>query len=198
MNPINEHGDMIAMTAYRKLEADLYDDIYDLEHENAGLRIELEQQARLNGKGSERELALRAKVETLERKASLQGLDLATMADAVLGENAEDRSDQTLVREVCRMARENVALRAYLKTGDMPDPQWSKDDIVHMYDLAMDERDAANASVAVLHRENAALRAALTPWLAWEDTGGDIPASAARRLFQIARAAIDDARKEQP
>jgi hypothetical protein len=97
---------------YRKLEADLYDQIYDLEHENAGLRIELEQQAVVNGKGSEREAALRAKVETLER-------------------------------------------------------------------------------------ENAALRAALTPWLAWEDTGGDIPASAARRLFQIARAAIDAARKEK-
>jgi len=49
-----------------------------------------------------------------------------------------------------------------------------------------------------LERENAALRAALTPWLAWEDTGGDIPPSAARELFRIARAAIDAARKEQP
>ena len=46
-------------------------------------------------------------------------------------------------------------LRAYLKTGDMPDPEWSKDDIVHMYNLAMDERDAANESLAALHRENA-------------------------------------------
>ncbi len=49
-----------------------------------------------------------------------------------------------------------------------------------------------------LERENAALRAALTPWLAWEDTGGDIPPSAARELFRIARAAIDAAQKEQP
>jgi hypothetical protein len=47
-----------------------------------------------------------------------------------------------------------------------------------------------------LERENAALRAALTPWLAWEDTGGDIPPSAARGLFRIARAALDAARKE--
>jgi hypothetical protein len=31
------------------------------------------------------------------------------MADVVLGENAEDRSDQTLVREVCRIAREHAA-----------------------------------------------------------------------------------------
>jgi len=98
--------------AYNKLETDLMDEVDDLRFENAGLRVELERQAVCNGKGSEREAALRAKVETLER-------------------------------------------------------------------------------------ENAALRAALTPWLAWEDTGGDIPASAARRLFQIARAAIDAARKEK-
>jgi hypothetical protein len=110
VNPVNEHGDMIAISAYRKMEADLYDEIYDLEHENAGLRIELEQQAVVNGKGSEREAALLAKVETLEGKNALQGLHLATMADVVLGENAEDRSDETLVREVCRMAREYAKL----------------------------------------------------------------------------------------
>ncbi len=65
---INEHGDMIAISAYRKLEADLYDQIYDLEFENAGLRVELEQQAICNGKGSEREAALRGKGEMLERE----------------------------------------------------------------------------------------------------------------------------------
>jgi hypothetical protein len=52
---------------YRKREAELYDQIYDLDFELAGVRVELEQQAVLNGKGAERELALRAKVETLER-----------------------------------------------------------------------------------------------------------------------------------
>ena len=52
---------------YRKREADLYDQIYDLRFELAGVRVELEQQAVLNGKGAERELAMRAKVETLER-----------------------------------------------------------------------------------------------------------------------------------
>lgn len=81
----------------------------ELERENAALRNEVDEQARLNGKGTERELALRAKVETLERKNALQGLHLATMADVVLGENAEDRSDETLVREVCKMAREHSA-----------------------------------------------------------------------------------------
>ena len=39
----------------------------ELERENVALRKEVEEQARLNGKGAERELALRAKVEMLER-----------------------------------------------------------------------------------------------------------------------------------
>jgi len=52
---------------------------------------------------------LLGKVKQLEREKSLQGLHLATMADVVLGENAEDRSDETLVREVCKMAREHAA-----------------------------------------------------------------------------------------
>ncbi len=107
---------------------------------------------------NDREITPYQRIAELEREKSLQGLHLATMADVVLGENAEDRSDDTLVREVCKMARELTALRAYLKTGDMPDPQWSKDDIVHMYELAADERDAANESLAALHRENAAIR----------------------------------------
>jgi hypothetical protein len=37
------------------------------QEENAALRNEVDEQARLNGKGAERELALRAKVEMLER-----------------------------------------------------------------------------------------------------------------------------------
>jgi len=84
----------------------------ELERENAALRKEMDEQARLNGKGSEREAALLAEVETLERQKALQGLHLATMADVVLGENAEDRSDETLVREVCKMAREHAARKA--------------------------------------------------------------------------------------
>ena len=47
----------------------------ELERENAALRNEVEEQARLNGKGAERELALRTKVETLERgNAALEKL----------------------------------------------------------------------------------------------------------------------------
>jgi hypothetical protein len=89
----------------------------ELERENSALRNELDEQARLNGKGSERESALRAKVETLERKNALQGLDLATMADVVLGEDADDRSDETLVREVSRMARERAQLKQIAVTA---------------------------------------------------------------------------------
>lgn len=59
---------------------------------------------------NDQEHHLRTLIEKLERKNALQGLHLATMADAVLGENAEDRSDDTLVREVCRMARERAQL----------------------------------------------------------------------------------------
>jgi hypothetical protein len=67
---------------------------------------------------------LLGKVKQLEREKSLQGLHLATMADVVLGENAEDRSDETLVREVCKMARQNRnlvnVLEALAKGKDVP------------------------------------------------------------------------------
>jgi hypothetical protein len=54
----------------------------------------------------------------------------------------------------------------------------------------------AAARIIELERENTALRSALTTLLAWEDKGGDIPPTAARGLFRIARAALDAARKE--
>jgi hypothetical protein len=47
-----------------------YQRIAELERENAALRAEVDEQARLNGKGSEREAALLAKMETLQRKHS--------------------------------------------------------------------------------------------------------------------------------
>ena len=54
----------------------------------------------------------------------------------------------------------------------------------------------ASERLMQLERENTALRSALTTLLAWEDKGGDIPPTAARGLFRIARAALDSARKE--
>jgi hypothetical protein len=68
VSAINQQGDMIAISAHLKLEADLKDQIYELEHENAGLRVELEQQAICNGAGAERELALRSTIAELQRE----------------------------------------------------------------------------------------------------------------------------------
>jgi hypothetical protein len=91
VSPLNEHKDMIAITAYYRREAELKAQVDDLQrqldnartdwlcgecngrgceamNQNAVLLAELEEQARLNGKGSEREAALLAKVETLERE----------------------------------------------------------------------------------------------------------------------------------
>ena len=91
MSPLNEHKDMIAITAYYRREAELKAQVADLqrqldnartdwlcgecdgrgceaENQNSILLAELDEQARLNGKGSEREAALLAKMERLERE----------------------------------------------------------------------------------------------------------------------------------
>ena len=100
MNPVNEHGDMIAISTYRKREADLYDQIYDLKFELAGLRVELEEQARLNGKGSEREAGLLGKVERLER------------------ENAALREDKERLEWVFRNRLQDVTKRFWFFTPE--------------------------------------------------------------------------------
>lgn len=48
----------------------------------------------------------------LRAKVAEQGLSLACLADGIIGEDADDRSDQTLVRVGCRLAGEVAALRA--------------------------------------------------------------------------------------
>jgi regulator of replication initiation timing len=58
---------------------------------------------------------LDAENATLRAKVAEQGLSLACLADGILGEDAEDRSDQTLVRVGCQLRRENVGLRKLLK-----------------------------------------------------------------------------------
>lgn len=50
-----------------------------------------------------------------------------------------------------KLERENVRLKDALKTGEMPDPVWSKDDLCFMYRKALEERDEAD-------KENAALK----------------------------------------
>lgn len=54
--------------AYSKLETDLMDEVDELRFENAGLRVELEQQAICNGAGASRELALRSTIAELQRE----------------------------------------------------------------------------------------------------------------------------------
>ena len=92
--------------------------IAELQRENAALREKVDDWENavahaLNHRPDEQHCTcvapLVGKVKQLEREKALQGLHLATMADVVLGENAEDRSDQTLVLEVCRIAREHAA-----------------------------------------------------------------------------------------
>jgi hypothetical protein len=58
-----------------------------------------------------------ARAEQAEGKVAEQGLTLACLCDGILGEDAADRSDQTLLRAACTMKRdlnikhENSALR---------------------------------------------------------------------------------------
>ena len=102
-----------------------------------------------------------------------------TIADALLllslGERNEIGKDAS--ERLMKLERENAALRADLLIEEERSIYW---------------RDNENKAMA----ENAALRSALTTLLAWEDKGGDIPPTAARGLFRIARAALDSARKE--
>jgi predicted nuclease with TOPRIM domain len=73
----------------------------ELERENAALQNEVQQQARLNGRGSEREAALLAKVETLQRE------------NAALREHHQQ--DEALIvqrtDEIRHLETENAALR---------------------------------------------------------------------------------------
>lgn len=54
----------------------------------------------------------------LRAKVTEQGLSLACLADGILGEDAADRSDQTLVRVGCQLAGEVAALRAALAESE--------------------------------------------------------------------------------
>jgi len=104
---INEHGDMIAISAYYKVKAQVDDLQRQLDNARTGWLCET-----CDGRaceGQRQSELMFAENEALRARSALQGLHLATMADVVLGENAEDRSDETLVREVCKMAREHAA-----------------------------------------------------------------------------------------
>ena len=110
MSPLNEHGDMIAITAYRKREEELLDQISDLRFELAGLRVELEQQAICNGKGSEREAALLAKVSDLQRQLDNARTDW--LCGECNGRGCEAMNQNTvLLEELKLLQRENAGMR---------------------------------------------------------------------------------------
>ena len=88
----------MSKNTYGNREDQLLQDIAELEFENAGLRVQMEQQAICNGKGSEREAALLAKVETLERDnaalraAAVEVCALARVWVTVWGDRFSDES----------------------------------------------------------------------------------------------------------
>lgn len=88
----------MSKNTYGNREDQLLQDIAELEFENAGLRVQMEQQAICNGKGSEREAGLLAKVETLERDnaalraAAVEVCALARVWVTVWGDRFSDES----------------------------------------------------------------------------------------------------------
>ncbi len=144
---INEHGDMIAITAYYKLQAQV-DDLQrqldnartdwlcdtcegrgcEAENQNAVLIAELEEHARLNGKGSEREAALLAKLEQLKRETAALREKVDDWENAV-AHALDHRPDEQhctcvapLVGKVKQLERENAALRAALDAARKEQP----------------------------------------------------------------------------
>ena len=71
----------------------------------------------------------------------------------------DDEYAMVTLREYCELQRENARLKDTLKTGEMPDPVWSKDDLCFMYRNVLEERDNAHTENLKLSEENAALRA---------------------------------------
>ena len=88
----------------------------ELERENAGLKTQIRELIATMEEEGEMDAVrikeLKTENTALRAKVAAQGLSLACLADGILGEDASDRSDQTLVAVGCRMARENAALRA--------------------------------------------------------------------------------------
>jgi hypothetical protein len=63
---------------------------------------------------SEAKACAELRVEQAEGKVAEQGLTLACLCDGILGEDATDRSDQTLLRVGCAMKQELAKERARL------------------------------------------------------------------------------------
>ena len=175
---------------------------------------------------TDQELQLRTLIDKLERenaalwdKVGAQRLSLAYLTDAILGEDALDRSDRTLVEVGCRMARENAALRADnqaahalildLRTKEHSERtlavKLEKDNAV-LRELVSTLGAPSHVNVSwekwkKMREENTALRADKER-LDWLQNGGnavdDVLYDMNVQIDFDVRAAIDAARKEQP
>ena len=70
MSPVTYPGDMVSISQYYRLASGFVAKLQAAETEIEALRNEVAEQARLNGKGSERELALRTTIDQLHRQNS--------------------------------------------------------------------------------------------------------------------------------
>jgi len=111
VSPLNEHGDMIAISAYYRLASDFVAKLQTAAQENEALRNEVDEQARLNGKGSEREAALLAKVSDLQRQLDNARTDW--LCDTCRGRGCEaENQNAALLAELEKLQRENVEMRS--------------------------------------------------------------------------------------
>ena len=94
---------MVMLSEYRQLE-----------RENAALRASHGEIYAALGTSESDHTKWPQQIAALRKQVAAQGLSLACLADGILGEDAADRSDQTLVRTGCRLAGEVAALRAAL------------------------------------------------------------------------------------
>jgi hypothetical protein len=94
---------MIAISQYYRLASDFVAKLQTAARENEALRNEVDEQARLNGKGSERESALLAKVSDLQRQ--LDNARTGWLCETCDGRACEGQRQSEL------MFAENEALR---------------------------------------------------------------------------------------
>ena len=89
-----------------------------LERDNAALKVQIRELiATMEEEGemdAVRIAELKKENAALRDKVAAQGLSLVCLADGILGEDADDRSDQALVRFGCQLARDVATLRAAL------------------------------------------------------------------------------------
>lgn len=105
----------------------------------------------------------------LRAKVADQGLSLACLADGILGEDAADRSDQTLVRVGCQLKRQSLELeehidrcerllRCWCKPGTFSNSEELRMETLEMLDGRPEKARPASKDIEA---ENARLRRAI-------------------------------------